>query len=299
MLNQTTFTELVSSVQAVISNVLTAQEQAAKDFQASSRLHTYNVIASIYDFGWECLKPENERAFIEALLHIGVAIQPDANPWHYISILAVSKSRNEGGLTKWTWSHAKTYVNRAPVLRALHALRIKPGSAAQAIELFQRDHVASRFPDHAEEIKKRSTKGLEGLRQLDAILNPSTRVRSDDEYIERLAASEPLDLATYRVTDHSQRFVLILGVVDDGAVVPIGIVSRDIADAEKAAVAFGRAASTSPSKGAVDAVTEDKLGALVFGDEVGSTSAPRIVIPGYSAIGEIASTTQVGTKVPL
>jgi hypothetical protein len=230
-----------------------AQEVADTQHATDRGNRTVDILAKLYRLGYVTLNPDNASDWREALIRNGLSGAGD-NPWHYVIIMGVGELRTKDGRERLEWEHRKTFVNRAPVLRAMASLKVIPTEAERFIGQFVVKNYADKFPEHLAALSKLDTRGIEGLRRLDSIVNAKAGTLTEDDYARMGSSQEPIDLDAKLVTDSTQQFVMVWARVDNGVVVPMGVVDKSANEARKRAIAAGKVVER--ARAAEDLITQ-------------------------------------------
>lgn len=271
----TVLASTLANAQATIKGLLHGQEVAAENFAKTSRQHTADVAGHLVVLGRTLLADENKSDFAALIVSKRIQYRATANPWSYVIQLAIENS------DKTAWK------NRGPALRALDGVMTNLAAAtgrvvtaddvSDTVGKFDLQEWALKCKDEptTKAIGKANGTRLDGLAKLDALLNRDENAPTDAKLLETATAAEALNLNDK--TDIKSEFVMVWARVQDGVIIPMGIVNKGEGEARKAAIAAGRKLLEQPTPEQLAQTIETKVGDLVYGDELGSTTQPAEV----------------------
>jgi len=267
--NSLILSNTLKSAQAEIQTILNVQVTEAVRFAESSRKRTYGVAQQLLCLGRILLAEDNRTAFANLLASKKIKTRTGTNDWSYVILLAIPD--------------VNTWKNRAGALRALDRFcnEDDSGQAAEFIDAFTIQSLKKRIGDDAlsKAIGDSQARRLDGLALVDRLQNRDRDESTEADFLSAAKSAEVLDVDALKLADPKTEFVMIWAQVVSGKVVPMGVIDKSEAAARKAAIAAGRLIRKTPTVAEISYVIEDKKGDLIMGDEVGSTSAPEVIVP--------------------
>nr|WP_295237600.1 hypothetical protein [uncultured Brevundimonas sp.] len=263
---------VLSTAKSDIATILSQQQTAAAAYGESSRKRTYMVAQHLVTLGRELLKEENTYEFLELMKANGISMSTGTNTWAYVVKLAMPGD--------------KTWLNRTGALRSIDRHAGDSSKIAKFIEGFNIQKIKKITEDAELEklIGDSKAARMDGLAKLDKLYHRDKNAKSDDQLVEDARNLPELDLTEQHITDASVKVVLLWASVDaEGRVTPRGIVNKSAGAAKNAAIAAAKAFVTPQAiKDAQDA----KRSGFAYDDDIGSTTAPKIVISDPETLDE-------------
>lgn len=268
----TTATTLVlastlASAKSDINAIIGTQKTEAIKFADSSRKRTYQIAQHVLKLGRVLLAEGNELEFSTLLVRNEINAREGTNPWSYVIELAIPGD--------------KTWKNRAGALRALnkHLPAHSTERAAETIDQFQIQKVKKTSVDEklVAAIGDSQAKRLDGLALLDRLENLKDGDPTEADYLDTALGGEALDLQARQIEEEGVAFVMLWATVKEGKITPMGVVAKSEGAAKKEAISVGRDRYGKPNKEQLKVIVADKIGDIVFGDELAGTTEPAIV----------------------
>lgn len=233
-------------------------EKVVENFRDTSRDHSRKMLARFFQIGTILMAEENAKEYADLIFDNGLQQRMGDNPWAtVVHLLMPDKKTN------------KTWVNRAPNLRAMQRFCKDPNTAADWIsKLDLSDPLFQKETDHHGRtvgalVGKSKSTGINALLILDkAVQRSPTAPKEEDENtsVDRAVRAKitikPEDVAAIPA---SRKVVSVWCRVEDGKLV-IGGLLDDHKAARKAAALAGRAISAKRNEQAAAVVAEPKVG---------------------------------------
>lgn len=241
-----------------IHKLFVGHEQVALEFRETSREHSRKMLARFFQIGTILMSEDNAKEYADLIIDNGLQQRMGDNPWATVVHLVMPDTKIN-----------KTWVNRAPNLRAMQRFCKDPNTAREWIEkLDLSDDIFRKETDHhgrtvATLVGDSKSTGINALLILDKAVQRSPTApaeESENTAIDRAVRAKitikPEDIAAI---PESRKVVSAWCRVEDGKLV-IGGLLDDNKAARKAAALAGRAISAKRNEQAAAVVAEPKVG---------------------------------------